>query len=455
MKLDKKHIATARTALALVLTASVFGCSGGADESETAAAAGQAVTLNAITREDFDNQGRQANGTSAVPYISPNQRWVVFETDANVWASNDTNGNTDVYLKDRQTGSITLVSQAGGVVGNDFSSVPAVADNGTVVFATAATNLSPAATGPGVKILARTLAGVISRVDIATSGSANGNADRPKISGDGNFVIFESSASNLVAGDTNGVDDVFVRNMNNTTMTRVSVTTGGGQLNGSSFLGTISYNGQVVAFSTDATNVGPIDTNGQTDVFARNLQTGVTSGISFATTGQGGALGNDLSTAPNISGDGTIVSFLSHANNWDATDTNGVSDIYVRNVGGIGAPVRVSVTNSGGLANGQSASNTISFNGSAVAFTSSASNLVAGDTNGFDDVFVRDRVKNQTIRIQGSSQPNGFAFGSGLRFSGNPSVPAFSFLAFDSSSSNLVSGDTNGFNDIFTASLSP
>src|SRR5262249_39724580 len=152
----------------------------------------------------------------------------------------------------------------------------------------------------------------------------------------------------------------------------------------------------VVAFSTDATNVGPFDFNGQTDVYARNLLTGITSPISFSTTGQGGALGNNLSTAGQISGDGSTVSFLSFATGWDANDNNGVEAVYVRKVGGIGAPVRVSVSSSGAEGNGRSDTSAISFDGSAVAFVSTATNLVTGDTNGQDDVFVRDRKTNQT-----------------------------------------------------------
>jgi hypothetical protein len=453
---SSKHVATGCVVMAVALVASGLGCASEGDDLETGGAIRQAVTLNGVTRESFDSQGRQGNGSSASGYISGNQRWVVFSSTANVWAPGvDTNGLSDIYRKDRQSGSITLVSAAGGAVGNGESFSPSVGDNGTVVFVTRATNLAAGATGPGTKILARTLAGNISRVDTATSGTANGDSDRPRISGDGNFAIFESVASNLVAGDTNGVADVFVRNLNSTTVTRASVTTGNSQLNGASFLGSISYDGSVVAFSTDATNVGPLDFNNVTDVYARNLQTGVTSPISFSTTGQGGALGNNLSTAAQITGNGATVAFLSAATSWDTTDTNEVFDVYVRNVGGIGAPARVSLSSSGAQANGASSAVVISFNGNAVAFVSSASNLVAGDTNGVDDVFARDRTINQTIRIQGPAQPNGFAGSSSLRFSGNPATPASSFLVFDSFATNLVSGDTNNVSDVFAASLSP
>jgi hypothetical protein len=99
----------------------------------------------------------------------------------------------------------------------------------------------------------------------------------------------------------------------------------------------------------------------------------------------------------------------------------------------------------------------VSADGKAVAFVSSATNLVAGDTNNLADVFVHDMTTGQTIRIQnGATQPNApAAINSSLRFSGTPAQPSFSFLVFDSAASNLVFGDTNNFPDVFSASLSP
>src|SRR5262249_46549982 len=160
----------------------------------------------------------------------------------------------------------TLVSVANGVVGNGESWNPSVADDGTVVFESTATNLAPGATNAATKILARSPNGAIFQVDRALSGQPNGSAGRPRISGNGSFVVFESEASNLVANDTNGVTDVFVRTLSSNTVTRVSLTQGSAQANGRSFLGSINYDGQVVAFSSDATNILFNDGNEQTDV---------------------------------------------------------------------------------------------------------------------------------------------------------------------------------------------
>jgi len=446
-----------RAGVVLGLAVSAAACSGESSTEESVGSSSAAVTLNNVTRENFDNQGRQGNGSSFTPSISGNQRYVVFSSEANSWAPTvDNNGLSDVYLKDRQTGAITLVSAANGVVGNGESFNASVADNGTVVFESTATNLAAGATNPSNKILARAIDGTISRVDVSLAGQANGISSRPKISGNGAFAIFESDAANLVAGDTNNTTDVFVRTLSSNAVARVSVTVGNAQANGASFLGTISYDGQVVAFSSDASNIQFNDGNGQTDVFARNLTTGVTSVVSFSTTGMGGAVGNGLSTAPQISGNGAFVSFLSRSTNWDAADTNGVTDVFVKGVGAGGALSRVSVSSAGAQANAESTASAISYDGSLVAFVSAASNLVTGDTNGLADAFVRDRNALSTARVDqlGSTQANGGVGSSGLRFSGNPSAPGASFLVFDSTASNLTFGDTNNVSDVFSASIS-
>jgi hypothetical protein len=453
--MTNRRIAMGR-ALVLGLLATA-GCGSESGGDGPVAASGAAVTLNAVTRESFDNQGRQGNGSSNAPYISGNQRYVAFESQANAWAPGvDTNGTTDIYLKDRQTGAITLISQANGQVGNGASFGASVSDDGRVVFVTNATNLFPGTTGSA--ILSRSASGVITRVDNALSGQPNGASSRAQISGDGNSVIFQSEASNLVAGDTNNATDVFVASaLGGGSAQRVSLTNANGQANGRSFDGSIGFDGRFVAFSSDATNIIFNDNNGATDVFARDRQgAGVTVPISFATTGQGGAVGDGASTQAQISSDGHTVVFRSLATNF-AADTNNVADIYLNPVGSGRSPVRVSVSSSGAQSNGASFQSTVSADGKAVAFVSSATNLVAGDTNNLADVFVHDMTTGQTIRIQnGATQPNApAAINSSLRFSGTPAQPSFSFLVFDSAASNLVFGDTNNFPDVFSASLSP
>jgi hypothetical protein len=433
------------------------GC--GASAEESLGTNEGAVALNAVTRESLDNQGRQGNGASTTPFISGNQRYVVFQSNANVWAPTvDTNGTTDIYLKDRQTGAITLVSQANGVVGNGASFNPSVSDTGRVAFATNATNLAPNATGPFTAILVRDTDGTMLRVDVGQGQVANGPSTRPQISGDGFSVIFQSDATNLVPDDTNGATDVFVGSPGGSGVDRVSHPTFSSQANGASFDGSISFDGRFVAFASDATNLTGSDTNGVTDVFGRDRRfSGATVPLSFTTTPTF-AMGNGASTMPQISSDGHFVSFRSLATNFDPTDTNGVADIYLGVIGGGGAPTRVSLSSSGAEANGTSFQSTVATNGKAVAFVSAATNLIANDNNAFPDVFVHDQTTGQTIRAQrdASTPPNGSPLvNSSMRFSGNPSTPSFSFLAFDSQATNMVFGDTNQVADVFTASLSP
>jgi TolB protein len=320
--------------------------------------------------------------------------------------------------------------------------------------------LAPNATGPFTAILARDTNGVIHRVDVnAQAQAANGPSTKPQISGDGFSVIFQSDATNLVPDDTNGATDVFVGGSAGCCgLDRVSHPTFSSQANGASFDGSIGFDARFVAFASDATNLADNDTNGVTDVFGRDRRgNGPTVALSF-TLNPTFTMGNGASTMPQISSDGHFVSFRSLATNFDPTDTNGVADIYLGIIGGGTAPTRVSLTSSGAQANGTSFQSTVSTNGKAIAFVSSATNLVANDTNGFPDVFVHDQTTGQTIRIQrdASTQPNGSPLvNSSMRFSGNPTSPGFSFLAFDSQATNMVFSDTNQVADVFTASLSP
>jgi hypothetical protein len=438
-----------------LVAATAVGCGGPAYDAEALGANGGAVTLNSVTRESLDNQGRQGNGASTTPWISGNGRFVVFQSNANVWAPTiDTNGTTDIYLKDRQTGAITLVSQRNGVVGNGASFNPSVSDDGKVAFASNATNLAPNATGPFTAILVRDTSGVITRVDF----NANGPSAKPQISGDGFSVIFQSDATNLVPDDTNGATDVFVGSPGGTGFDRVSHPTFSSQANGPSFDGSIGFDGRFVAFASDATNLTGGDNNGTTDVFGRDRRGGGATVVLSFTVTPTFQTGNGASTMPQISSDGFFVSFRSLASNLVPGDTNGVADVFLNVIGGGGPPTRVSVSSSGAQANGTSFQSTVATNGAAVAFVSAATNLVPNDNNGFPDVFVHDQRTGQTIRVQrdASTQPNGSPLvNSSMRFSGNPAAPAFSFLAFDSQASNLVFSDTNNVADVFTASLSP
>jgi len=251
---------------------------------------------------------------------------------------------------------------------------------------------------------ASAVTGATTRVSVATSGTqANGESGGSAITADGRYVAFGSNASNLVVGDTNGTGDVFVRDRVTGATTRVSVATGGTQANGDSSGPAISADGRYVAFDSNASNLVAGDTNGCFDVFVHDRVTGATTRVSVATDGtQAGGFCEDP-IAPSgsgqaaISADGRYVAFWSKASNLVAGDTNISADVFVHDRV-TGATTRVSVASDGTQANNGGNSPVISADGRYVAFNSD--NLVVGDPpDVFQGVFVRDRITGAMTRV--------------------------------------------------------
>jgi Tol biopolymer transport system component len=298
------------------------------------------------------------------------------------------------------------------------------------------------------------------RVSVASGGTqSDGNGpgplSPPAVSGSGTFVAFSTWAANVVSGDTNGRPDTFVHDRPGTTTTRVSVPTGGGQATGASNVlsfslsrPALSADGRFVAFGSDLTNLVPGDTNGHFDVFVHDRQTATTTRVSLMSSGaqetDGVIVGSD---SPSISADGRFVAFTSDAHSLVSGDTNNRSDVFVRDRQ-TGITTRVSLSSGQAQATGGSSANaTISADGRFVAFTSDATNLVSGDTNGQTDVFVRDRLNLTTTRVSvssGQAQASGGISGGALAISADGR-----FVAFGSAAANLTAGDTNGQPDVF------
>src|SRR5881409_3649136 len=292
------------------------------------------------------------------------------------------------------------------------------------------------------------------RVSVASGGTEGDDASLGSaLSADGRFVAFDSAATDLVAGDTNGVSDVFVHDRQTGTTERVSVASGGAQGNGSSgligfaFPPALSADGRFIAFVSFATNLVAGDTNAANDVFVHDRLTGTTERVSVAS---GGTEGNDASLGFALSADGRFVAFESAATDLVAGDTNGVSDVFVHDRQ-TGRTERVSVASGGAQGNGNSGligfafPPALSADGRFIAFVSFATNLVAGDTNGATDVFVHDRLTGTTERVSvasGGTEGNDASLGPALSADGR-------FVAFQSDATNLVAGDTNGATDVF------
>ena len=403
-------------------------------------------------RVSVGSGGVQGNAESGDPSISADGRFVAFVSSASNLVPGDTNRRADVFVRDRRTGTTRRVSLgAGGAQGNGDSSEPALSANGRfVAFYSEARNLVPGDTNGQADVFVRDRrTGTTRRVSLGSGGSqSNGASVQPALSADGRFVAFISDATNLVPGDTNGLTDVFVRDRQTGTTRRVSLGAGGAQGNWGSVEPAVSADGRFVAFTSLAANLVPGDTNGITaDVFVRDRQTGTTRRVSV---GPGGVQSDGNSQFPALSADGRFVAFWSQATNLVPTDTNGTADVFVRDRQ-TGTTRRVNVGPGGVQANDISFYLALSADGRFVAFSSFATNLVPGDTNGSYDVFVRDRQKGTTRRVSlgpGGAQGNDSSYDPAVSADGR-------FVAFSSDASNLVPGDTNGFTDVFVRIPAP
>ncbi|MFO1038669.1 MAG: hypothetical protein U1E45_17665 [Geminicoccaceae bacterium] len=313
-------------------------------------------------------------------------------------------------------------------------------DGRYLAFTSTATNLVPnGATGVFVR---DRMSGMTKNVSLGIDGkSPDGPTQGASISVDGRFVLFSSAADNLARGDTNKTWDVFITDRKTGLLRRVSVGNRGAQAKGSSIGFALTADGGMAAFWSDAPNLVPGDTNGENDVFLRDLKNVTTERISVSTSGE---QGNGLSYWPAISHGGDVVAYASSATNLVANDTNRAADIFVRDRKA-GTTERVSLGPNGIQGNGDSLDPQISADGRFVAFRSIASNLVPGDTNGTWDVFVRDRKAGTTVRVSVGSkgeQGNGFSAMAAI-------TPDGRFVAFGSEASNLVPNDRNRWADTF------
>ena len=311
----------------------------------------------------------------------------------------DTNGARDVFVRDLQTGETTRVSvSSSGAEANGDSFAPALSSDGRyVAFSSAATNLVDGDTNDANDIFIRDRqANTTTRVSVGFDGSqANGGSDQPSLSGDGRLVAFTSTASNIVNGDANNLRDAFVYDRQAGTAVNVSVDSNGVQGDLESASPVLSADGKFVAYQSFADNLIPDDQNEGGDIFVRDLQANTTERVSEYT-GHYEAEGD--SQRPSISADGRYVAFDS--DDWDLVwgDTNDSFDVFV-NDRATTVTTRVSVDDSGTQSNSDSFRPSISADGRYVAFYSEASNLVPGDTNGATDVFVYDRRSGATKRV--------------------------------------------------------
>lgn len=228
-------------------------------------------------------------------------------------------------------------------------------------------------------------AGVVARASVDSMGvEANGPSTAPAANGDGHQVAFESLATNLVTNDTNAASDIFLFNLGTASTTRLSVTSSGGEANGASRSPAINAGATAVAFESDATNLIAADTNGVTDAFVRLIGPGATGRASVRADGRQAA---GASAAPALSDDARFVAFASDDASLVSGDTNGLRDAFQRDRSA-STTNRVSV-GPGGAASGTSEAVSISTGGEVVAFESNATDVTSPGTSGALHVFIR------------------------------------------------------------------
>lgn len=351
-----------------------------------------------VSVSSVGQQGNDISGRYAGPALNGDGEIVAFDSQASTLVPGDTNLTTDVFVHDRRTGATE-------------------------------------------------------RVSVSSSGDqANDVSTRPGIDAAGALVVFDSAASNLVAGDTNGALDVFVHNRKTHSTERVSVSSNGAQGNGPSYSPTISASGQFICFVSAAANLVANDTNNAEDIFVRDLLAGRTERVSLGDIGQ---QANSSTTLASISADGRWVVFSSYASNLVPNDTNGQFDVFIHDRA-TGLTELVSVDSAGQQADGTSSAPSVSGDGRFVAYWSDATNLVPGDTNARRDIFVRDQTAGTTERVSVSSagvQADGNSQDPAVRgftASGPQITPDGRWIAFYASATNLVPGDTNTCPNVFS-----
>ncbi len=400
---------------------------------------GKAEALSPSVRVSVSSSGAEANDGSLRASISADGRYVAFESGADNLVSGDTNGAPDIFVHDRLTGETTRASLGAG------------------------------------------------------GAQANGGSYRAAISGDGRYVGFLSGADNLVSGDTNNMDDAFVHDRQTGNTVRVSVSSAGEQGNDQTdhYLA-LSANGRFAVFCSDATNLVDGDNNARVDVFVHDLLTGQTERVNVSSDeAEANASGWD----PSISADGNLVVFSSGATNLVAEDANSASDVFVRDRQA-GATFLATLNSNGEQADHGGGEGFLSAGGRYVIFSSSANNLMSDDNYGYPQAFRRDLLTGETILVSSyddygpmvgwSEEPvlssdgryAAFEFddkGDGLPgrviqlhdcVTGETTIvapgydendsshgPALSadgrFLAFHSEANYIVPNDTNGASDVF------
>ena len=377
------------------------------------------LTTGDLTLASTSDTGVKGNGSSFEPAISADGTKVAFSTEATNLDPADTDSLGDVYVKDLTTGDITLAStNDAGVKGNVGSGGLSLSADGTkVVFMSLATNFDPTDTDGFWDLYVKDI--TTGDITLASTGDAgakgNDNSIAPSISADGTRVAFESNATNFDPVDSEFPLDVYVKDLVTGSITIASTDDAGLKGDGVSFQVSLSGDGNRVAFMSNATNLDPANTDGFQDVYVKDLTTG---DITLASTDDAGVKGNSSSFDPSISADGTRVAFDSQSTNLEPTDPDDVIDVFVKDLE-TGDITLASTDDAGVKGNGQSFFPSLSADGSRVGFQSIATNLDPADTDADEDVYVKEfgAAPGTDLLVVKADDPDPVRQGQSLTFS--------------------------------------
>jgi Tol biopolymer transport system component len=394
--------------------------------------------------------GRSTAEEAAFAGVSGDGRYVVFHSSATTLvpgAVYPAPGMTQVFVRDRLVGATTLVSAASpGVAGNSVSLRPVISRDGRyVAFASYADDLVAGDANDRQDIFRwdRVTGDIVKVTASGLGGGTDEDSYDPSISADGQRITYSTEATNVDTDDDNGFADMYVWEAGSGLAERVSVDTTGGDPNGSSEAGVLSADGTHLVFTSTASDLVVDDTNGVRDVFRRNLVDDTTVLVSQPPVG----VANALSGQGTVSADGRYVAFSSAADNLVAggSPDNGTTNAFVRDMI-TGTTVLVSKDRLSGPTDAFSYPPTsVSDDGRLVVFSSLASDLVAGDTNAQPDAFVWDRATGTVglaVRDAGWGHPNGAVYEPILSADGR-------WIAFYSTATDLLPSDTTAEVDVY------
>ncbi len=405
------------------------------------AAVPAALAAGGTERASVNSAGRPANADSEGPSISGAGRYVAFDSLASNLVPGHTSGLYDVYVHDRKTGATVLASPGlAGTLGNAGSAEAVISRNGRfVAFSSVSTNLVPGDTNGKQDVFVRDLkAGTTVRVSVGVGGrQANGDSLTAAISANGRFVLFTSKARNLPTAPGAGRVNLFVRDLKAETTTLEGP---GDHAESAS----ITPNGRYLAFDSDIGGIVAGHPPLQQDVYLRDRRKGRVSLVSVA---RDGGFPDGASYAPFIADVGTVVAFTSMARKLVADTLPSNINAFVRDLAaGTTVPV---LAPDGSPPNAATEVQGLSADGRYLLLSSFATNLVPADTNDESDLFVQDRLTRNTVRVDVSTagrQANGPTFHGVLSADGR-------HVAFTTEATNLVSGSVAGGVDVLVHSL--